>query len=219
MEVPNKKESSNKKNARIKKSELLRNSSMNELNELSSKSLLANVLDINDDFGVISAGKLLKDSSKTNSLPKSSSIANTNTNNNNSTSNINSIYSPYNYSIVNNASGYPHQIGFKREIVTFNANSIDEAATNATTDAANASIQIKNSLELTTLKKSLNSILRELRVITNKLKEDEEEEEKSLNWKFAAMVIDRLCMVFFAFATFFSFVLILLTSKNFFKLS
>jgi hypothetical protein len=66
------------------------------------------------------------------------------------------------------------------------------------------------------LKQDLNKILKEIRVITNKLKKNEEDEEKLLRWKFAAMVIDRLCMVLFALATFLSFVLILASSNNFF---
>lgn len=67
------------------------------------------------------------------------------------------------------------------------------------------------------LRKCLSSILKELRMITAKLKEDEDDEGKALDWKFAAMVIDRLCMVVFAVATLLSAILILFTSKNIFK--
>ena len=76
-----------------------------------------------------------------------------------------------------------------------------------------------NKSELYTLKGSLDAILKELRNMTQKLRDDEEEEEQSLNWKFAAMVIDRLCMYFFAVATFFSTALILFTSPNLYKSS
>ena len=65
----------------------------------------------------------------------------------------------------------------------------------------------------------MKSILKELRCITNKIKRDEYEEEKSLDWKFAAMVIDRLCMILFYLATFITTCLILLTSKSFYKKS
>jgi hypothetical protein len=65
----------------------------------------------------------------------------------------------------------------------------------------------------------LHSILKELKTITQKLKDDKDDEGKSLDWKFAAMVIDRLCMVIFAFATFLSAILILFTSKNILKKS
>jgi len=62
---------------------------------------------------------------------------------------------------------------------------------------------------------NLNMILKELQTITSKLKK--EDEEKSLDWKFAAMVIDRLCLVIFSLATFISTALTVFTSKNFFK--
>ena len=64
---------------------------------------------------------------------------------------------------------------------------------------------------------SLSLILKELQFITKKIKTDEEEEDKSNDWKFAAMVIDRLGLVFFSMATFVSTAAILLTAKNFFK--
>jgi len=64
---------------------------------------------------------------------------------------------------------------------------------------------------------SLNLILKELQFITRKIKNDDEEDDKSQDWKFTAMVVDRLCLVFFALATFISTAAILLTAKNFFK--
>ena len=67
------------------------------------------------------------------------------------------------------------------------------------------------------MKRNLGAILKELKVLTKKIEDDEEDEEKILGWKFAAMVIDRLCMIIFSFATLFATVIILLTSKNFFK--
>lgn len=71
--------------------------------------------------------------------------------------------------------------------------------------------------EMSKKNQNLNMILRELQLITRKLKADEEDEQKSLDWKFAAMVIDRLCFVCFSLATFISTVVILLTANNFFK--
>ena len=41
-------------------------------------------------------------------------------------------------------------------------------------------------------------VLKEIQTITRKIKGDEEDEEMSLDWKFAAMVIDRLCLIFFS---------------------
>ncbi|CAH1773153.1 unnamed protein product, partial [Owenia fusiformis] len=49
-------------------------------------------------------------------------------------------------------------------------------------------------------KTELKMILRELRFITNKIKEDNENGEEINDWKFAAMVIDRMCLwVFLAY--------------------
>ena len=64
---------------------------------------------------------------------------------------------------------------------------------------------------------SLALILKEIKKITKKVTSDEDNEERSLDWKFAAMVIDRLCLVIFSLATFISTALTVFTSKNFFK--
>jgi hypothetical protein len=74
-----------------------------------------------------------------------------------------------------------------------------------------------NNCKKGTLKKNLNAIIKEIRQLTKKIKEDYEDAEKELNWKFAAMVIDRLCMWVFTVATVVSTAGILLTSKNFFR--
>lgn len=49
--------------------------------------------------------------------------------------------------------------------------------------------------------RELSLILKELRVITDKLRKDEEDEEVTNDWKFAAMVIDRMCLYIFTFFT------------------
>ena len=71
--------------------------------------------------------------------------------------------------------------------------------------------------DVCSLRKSLGLILRELCCITARIKDTEECEKKELWWKFAAQVIDRLCMVIFAILTLLSTAFILFTSKNFFK--
>ena len=132
---------------------------LNELTDMTAKSLLANVLDINDDFGVITKPK--KSNKKSDVLI------------------------------------------LKREN---SANLCDQCNDN-----------LHSSKNDVACRKLINTILKELKVLTKKIQDDAEDEEKELNWKFAAMVIDRLCMWIFAIATFFSTTLILLTSKNFFK--
>lgn len=49
--------------------------------------------------------------------------------------------------------------------------------------------------------RELSLILKELRVITDKLRKDEEDEETTNDWKFAAMVVDRMCLYIFTFFT------------------
>jgi len=44
----------------------------------------------------------------------------------------------------------------------------------------------------------LTSLLRELRCITRRMRSDEEKEGETNDWKFAAMVIDRLCFWLFS---------------------
>ena len=145
----------------------------------SSKSLLANVLNTVDDFGVLKGNKI-----------KSKAVNNRN----------NGFYSDC-------PNGQPY---LKRENSGL-SQSIYECSNEVSLGA--------NKNDFSTLKRSLNAILKELRCMTQKLKDDEEEEEQSLNWKFAAMVIDRLCMYFFLIATFISTASILFTSSNLYKSS
>ena len=138
------------------------------MSESSSKSLLANVLDINDDY-----------------FNKSSSRFKSRGNINNNNMGSNDAYS---------AKQIPPQAQRQE--------SYEEE------DYAN---------DPNLIKRNLGAILKELKTMTQKIEDDDLDEEKILRWKFAAMVIDRLCMVFFSIATFLSTVLILLTSENFFK--
>ena len=176
MKRPSKDEGEKKKTS---KKHLYPTNSSNDLNELSSKSLLANVLDINDDFGVLKNNKI------------KSKILN---------DQINNIYSQY-------PTNQPY---LRRENSGLSQSTYDYSVEGAFSNSKN---------DISSLRRSLNAILKELRCMTQKLKDDEEEEEQSLNWKFAAMVIDRLCMYFFAFATFVSTALILFTSSNLYKSS
>ncbi len=65
----------------------------------------------------------------------------------------------------------------------------------------------------------LNAILREISIVSRRVRDHEENEYKSLEWKFAAMVVDRFCFIFFATSTLISDMLILITCENFFKSS
>lgn len=177
------------------------NSTNNELsNELSSKSLLANVLDINDDW----IGNNNNNSSKKKPLQDQAPPQQQHEN----------LQMQQQQHIVKKSLSkkYHHQnenggTSLRRE----NSN-LSQSETSGDTAAALSYLSKGD-----TLRKSLGSILKELRTITQKLKEDEDDEGKALDWKFAAMVIDRLCMVVFAVATLLSAILILFTSKNIFK--
>ena len=49
----------------------------------------------------------------------------------------------------------------------------------------------------TSANRELKSILKEMRFMTNRLKAMDEENEIESDWKFAAMVIDRCCLIIF----------------------
>jgi hypothetical protein len=63
----------------------------------------------------------------------------------------------------------------------------------------------------------LNMILKELQILTKRLLDDEIDEEIAIDWKFTAMVIDRLCFLIFLAANLISTALILFTAKNFWR--
>ncbi|XP_013789585.2 neuronal acetylcholine receptor subunit alpha-7-like [Limulus polyphemus] len=49
--------------------------------------------------------------------------------------------------------------------------------------------------------KEISAIIRELRYITNHLRDDDDANEIIAEWKFAAMVIDRVCLIMFTIFT------------------
>ena len=59
-------------------------------------------------------------------------------------------------------------------------------------------VRLDDGGSLLNVKNELLAILNELRFITHKIKEDNETEEEVNDWKFAAMVIDRLCIWVFS---------------------
>jgi hypothetical protein len=64
----------------------------------------------------------------------------------------------------------------------------------------------------------IHTIMTELKFITDYVRREEEEDDISQDWKFSAMVIDRLCLVLFTtMTTIFSYVT-LFSAPNFFKL-
>ncbi len=49
--------------------------------------------------------------------------------------------------------------------------------------------------------RELSLILKEIKVITDKIRDDEESAAIENDWKFAAMVLDRLCLIIFTMFT------------------
>jgi hypothetical protein len=57
-------------------------------------------------------------------------------------------------------------------------------------------------------------ILKELRVITDKIRDDEDTAAIENDWKFAAMVLDRLCLITFTFFTIVATVAVLFSAPH-----
>jgi hypothetical protein len=148
----------------------------NSSNDISSKSLLANVLDINDDFGVMRSKRL--------KIPKENGMVGNH---------------------LNRFNSYEQEANYLNRENSLNSD-INESTLSSLSKA-----------EVQSLKLNLNLIFCELKYLTKKIRDDEDDESKSLYWKFAAMVIDRLCIIFFALATLISTIIILFSSKNFFR--
>ena len=67
------------------------------------------------------------------------------------------------------------------------------------------------------IRDEINLLLNEIRKITKKIQDDEEDGEKALDWKFAGMVIDKFCLYMFSIITLILTLVILLSAPNFFK--
>lgn len=65
----------------------------------------------------------------------------------------------------------------------------------------------------------LLAIIRELQVITAKLRQEEVDDKYSSEWKFASRVVDRFCLLFFTLFTIISTCAILLSAPNVFSLA
>lgn len=62
--------------------------------------------------------------------------------------------------------------------------------------------------------RDLQQILRELQFITNRMKKADEEAEVISDWKFAAMVVDRFCLIIFTMFTIIATVAVLLSAPH-----
>jgi len=158
-----------------------------DLKERSSKSLLANVLDMDDDFRPSST------------LPHSSHIH------------------PHHPSHAH--SGGPGGGGF----VTNNSNNVNNAFARVPSAGGLPSLPGLNSSASGAEDsgsfppgafRELSLILKELRVITDKIRDDEETAAIENDWKFAAMVLDRLCLLTFTAFTIIATIAVLLAAPH-----
>lgn len=62
--------------------------------------------------------------------------------------------------------------------------------------------------------RELSLILKELRMITEKIRRDEEASDITNDWKFAAMVVDRLCLIIFTLFTVIATIAVLLSAPH-----
>lgn len=62
--------------------------------------------------------------------------------------------------------------------------------------------------------RELTLILKELRVITDKLRKEDEASEVTNDWKFAAMVVDRLCLIIFTLFTIIATIAVLFSAPH-----
>ncbi|XP_046600826.1 neuronal acetylcholine receptor subunit alpha-7 isoform X1 [Neodiprion lecontei] len=127
-----------------------------ELQERSSKSLLANVLDIDDDFR------------------------------------------HGNSATANPSAGYIRRSAYGTPL----------SGRPATVEETSASLPLSGT------RRELQTILRELQFITNRMKKADEEAELISDWKFAAMVVDRFCLIIFTMFTVIATVAVLLSAPH-----
>lgn len=62
--------------------------------------------------------------------------------------------------------------------------------------------------------RDLQAILREIRFVTSRMKKAEEDAEVVADWKFAAMVVDRMCLIVFTSFTIIATVAVLLSAPH-----
>ena len=62
--------------------------------------------------------------------------------------------------------------------------------------------------------RELQLILKELHAITDKMRREDEQGEVTSDWKFAAMVVDRLCLIVFTLFTIVATVAVLLSAPH-----
>lgn len=169
-----------------------------------SKSLLSNVLDMDDDFRPMSVAGVYGTTGfiRVNGNPLEPH-ANTQLPNNVGAPGADGNGSAGNGTSKSNASGVPPSSPFLHGSMAAAMGNAHVAHGSAT--AANAT------------NRELQCILKELKFITNRMKLQEEEEEVISDWKFAAMVIDRFCLIIFTAFTVITTIAVLCSAPHIFQ--
>ncbi|XP_046403896.1 neuronal acetylcholine receptor subunit alpha-7 isoform X6 [Ischnura elegans] len=174
-----------------------------ELKERSSKSLLANVLDIDDDFR---HGGTLQSNSAAASAAVASAPA---------TSLFRGVSSSGSGLAVSAAgSGTIPGPGAFTATPDDAASAAAAAAAVAAAAAASAASRRLSPPPCALTQRELQAILRELQFITNRMRKADEEAELISDWKFAAMVVDRFCLIVFTLFTVIATVAVLLSAPH-----
>ena len=162
-----------------------------ELRERSSRSLLANVLDMDDDFRMGNATSNMTSDYRHQNMTNSNNHYRTSS----SSNNVTPQHRTQRLSTSSNNSTIKH--GFMGNHVTQNSTSAPAAPQTNNY----ASSPCDNNTNIFSSGPALfKDILCEIRYLTDRLRKEDEFEEECNDWKFAALVIDRLCLwVFTAF--------------------
>ncbi|XP_058835246.1 neuronal acetylcholine receptor subunit alpha-7-like [Topomyia yanbarensis] len=157
-----------------------------EMRERSSKSLLANVLDIDDDY---------RCNHRCNTLPHNPTYYRT-------------LYrqgDDGSVGVLTGAGGGTDTIGRSGGLGTISA-----AGGGRLHETVSSHTCLSSSAEY-----ELALILKELRYITDQLRKEDENGEVTRDWKFAAMVVDRLCLIIFTLFTLIATLAVLFSAPNF----
>ncbi|XP_043671753.1 neuronal acetylcholine receptor subunit alpha-7-like isoform X1 [Vespula pensylvanica] len=175
-----------------------------ELHQRSSKSLLANVLDL-DDNALASHNNLLNNVYSTPG-PHHHTMGHGHSHIHSTPHHHHSHATPtphHQHSTPLAHSSYPgHQLGHTPH---HHQHPSDTAAPQVETIFQNACFCARYELIL---------ILKEIKVITDQLKNDEENTKVTNDWKFAAMVIDRMCLIIFTLFTIIATITVLLSAPH-----
>lgn len=88
------------------------------------------------------------------------------------------------------------------------------AATTTTANISHVAAGADDSVVCSFPQKELHAILMEVQYITNKIRKAEEEAEIISDWKFAAIVMDRFCLIIFTMFTIIATLVVLLSAPH-----